>query len=40
MNLLQNRLRDMENKLVVATGVGWGEGWFGSWGLADANNYV
>ena len=30
----------IENKLVVAKVGGWGEGWTGSLGLADANYYI
>ena len=33
----RNRLTDLENTLVVAKGEG--EGWIGSLGLADANDY-
>ena len=33
----QNRLTDIENRLVVVKGEGGGEGWTGSLGLADAN---
>ena len=32
----QNRLTDIENRLIVAK---W-EGWMGSLGLADANYYI
>ena len=34
---------DIENRVVVAGGGGWGvlgEGWTGSLGLADANYYI
>ena len=33
-----NRLTDIEHRLVVAKGVG--EGWTGSWGLAEASYYT
>ena len=31
---------DMENRLVVAKGEGWGEGWTEGLGLVEANYYV
>ena len=31
---------DTENRLVVAKGEWVGEGWIGSFGLADANHYI
>jgi len=34
----RNRLTDIENRLVVAKGVG--EGWIGSLGLAEAGYYT
>ena len=34
------RLTDIENRLVVAKEMGVGEGWTGSLGSADANNYI
>ena len=34
------RLTDIENRLVVAKEMGVGEGWTGSLGSADANNYT
>jgi len=38
MNLsTENKLMDLENRLVVAKGVGEGVGWTGSLGLIDAN---
>ena len=42
MNILwnRNRFKDIENRLVVATGKGGGGGTVGSLGLADANKYI
>jgi len=38
MNLsTEKKLMDLENRLVVAKGVGEGVGWPGSLGLLDAN---
>ena len=36
----KNRVRDTENRFVVAKGEGGGEGWIGSLGLAEANYYM
>ena len=36
----QNRLTDIDNRLVVVKGEGMGEGWIGSLRLADANYYI
>ena len=36
---LSNRLTDVEIRLAVAKGGRAGEGWAGSWGLADAITY-
>ena len=36
----ENRLTDIENRLVVAKGEGEGVGCMGSLGLADANDYI
>ena len=36
----RNRLRDIENRLIMPRGWGVGEGWTGSWGLAAANWYI
>ena len=41
MIYLQNRLTDIEIRLVVAKGEGGeGEGWTGNLGLVDANYYI
>ena len=40
LSMRQNRLTDMENKLVVTKGEGLGEGWTGSLGLVVANYYI
>ena len=38
MNLsIENKITDMENRLVVAKGEGEGIGWTGNLGLIDAN---
>ena len=36
----QKQIHRLENRLVVAKGMGGGEGWVGSLGLADANYYI
>ena len=36
----ENKLMDLENRLVVAKGRGEGVGRTGSWGLIDANYYI
>ena len=36
----RNRLTDIGNRLVAAEGEGMEEGWIGSLGLADANEYM
>ena len=36
----RNRLIDIENRLVVAKGVGWGGGGIGSLGLVDADSVI
>ena len=39
MNLsTEKKIRDMENRLVVAKGEGEGVGWMGSLGLIDTDN--
>ena len=41
MNLFtENKLMDLENRLVVAKGEGEEVGWTGSLGLIDANYYI
>ena len=36
----QKHISDMENRRVVAGGMGEEEGWTGSLGLIDANYYI
>ena len=38
LSMKQDRLTDIENRLVVAKGLG--EAWIGNLGLADANYYT
>ena len=41
MNLsTEEKLMDLENRLVVAKGEGEGVGWIGSFGLIDADYFV
>ena len=39
LSTTQNRLTDIENRLVVTKGEGIGEGWTESLGLVAANSY-